>query len=220
MIREYGFITLKNNKDIHYHLNETPDGVFITSGGMKIKKVASSNRNYMQNIRKFNQFFQEKIDEYKNKGQYKRDSQNYNGTGETLHTSSYLAKPKPLTKLHIYSSLNKYLKEFQTHENISKDNKGQYVYDTTYYSIDWKPTDDGTRIWIEKTTYKKDGTITEQKLSEEINPKDKNKVKKLVNRFVEIYNTNKSLYRKKYDDMDKKLSTKDNDTLFKEKLKK
>ena len=190
-IRDYRFIVFKNGKSKHYNLVERSDGTYITSEGKDIKKLSSSTRNYMQNQSKFSQFFKEERQKVKDAGNYKYDSENYSGSGERIHVSSYKEQPKSITKLHNYGTKPYYL-EFSEHKNIETTDKGEHRYDTTYYTLAWKPSENksGEVLYIKKQEYKKDGTGgKETVLSKEVNPDNKSETQALRKQFIKIYQT-------------------------------
>ena len=165
------------------------------SDNKDLKKLSSSNRNYRQNESKFNKFFKDKVNESKRSGNYKKDSDNYSGSGETIHTSSYNEKPKEITPIKNYGS-HPYNLEFQQHKNIEKTKNNEYKYDTTYYAIQWKPTNDYDELFIEKSKYDKSGNSKKEIISPIVKSTDKNKVKNLIYHFKSLHESKQQLHNR------------------------
>lgn len=180
--RGWAVINLKNGKAMRYELDEREDGYYFDG-----KRMAAL-RNWMLAERKAHEYFSKIRERIKREGKYKGSySSMWSEPPVSSHNYSYKAKkPMRITPLSKYGMKPHYL-GFEVKRNIKYNKEtGRYEFEQDYYVIEWYPTTPET-LQITKSTYVGGYQKSKKKLSKVVTATDKAGVKKLVEKFKNLY---------------------------------
>jgi hypothetical protein len=195
--RGFAFYETKDGKTHHYDMRGYSDGYYLVGiskdNNTEKIKLTNSLRNWMFAQNKAKEVFRQKTEKAKQEGKYKSSYNSMWSESSGGHTYSYEKQPQTVTPLRKYGT-HPYNLGFEVNENQHEEN-GKYIFDATYYSLNWKPNGDKPNtIFIEKSPYK-NGESQGKEIGEEVSVDDKKGVARLIKKFKSIYKSEKQKKR-------------------------